>query len=180
MALLLPILSLFACGSGTPEPVSVPVVASNPPVEATMSPVPPLPDGIYLQFANQSTGWVYRVAEDGRFLVTPKGGSQAQQRPMSKLDPGPVLSEQGMLRLRAAVESSGFFTLEDRVGGGDPVPAHAESEAVAQELAFTVHGADGPKTVTVRGALAVAASLGPLEPLFTALDLEALGGWSDE
>jgi hypothetical protein len=133
-----------------------------------------------LQFTNRSTGWVYRVADDGRFLVTPKDGAQTQQRPMSKLDPGEAVSEQGMVRLRSAVEASGFFRLEEHVDGSIAIATGDETEAVAQHLSFTVRGADGPKTVTGRGALALPATLGPLEPLFTAVDLEALGGWADE
>jgi hypothetical protein len=45
---------------------------------APMRQAPALPDHVYLQMANLSTGWVYRIAEDGRYLVTPYGGVEGQ------------------------------------------------------------------------------------------------------
>lgn len=142
--------------------------------------VPPLPAGVYLQLANLSTGWAYRIAADGRYLVVRADGTQAQQAPVSRLERGrQTVSEQGLARLREAVERVGFFGLGARVQGA-PVSTAPETEAVAQELAFTVRGDDGPQTVQVRGALAEPATLGPLGPLLVALDHEALGGWAGE
>ncbi len=169
------LIALFACAPGAAEPPAAP-----PPTAAasTTMKAPAMPDDVYIQLANLSTGWVYRVAEDGRFLVTPKGGAEELRPVMSKLERGhQTVSPRGLARMRTAVDEAKFFSLEDRVDGE---PGRQSEEVVEQDLAFTVRGPDGPKTVAVRGALALPASLGALGPIYTAFDLEALGDWANE
>ena len=175
------ILGLLACGpdgdAAEPSPEPSPPTASAP-----MRQAPALPDAVYLQMANLSTGWVYRIAEDGRYLVTPHGGVEGQRTPLSKHERGrETVSVHGLARLQKAVNAAGFFSLDDRLEGG-PLPQHAPGgeDADRQHLAFTVRGEQGVKTVEVQASLRVPTSLGALEPIYAALALEALGDWANE
>jgi hypothetical protein len=132
------------------------------------------------------TGERYRIEEDGRYLVTPPGGEEEQRPPLSRAERGrQTVSEAGLGRLRAALEQAGFFALPDRVPVNDCVPAgtvlrNSGREVSPQPVVFSA-GRDGAvKTVEGLGDFAAPCTLGALEPVYRALDAEALGDWMKE
>ena len=83
---------------------------------------PALPEDVFVQLAIPETGELYRIAEDGRFLVTNPGGDEQQQRPISRYEPGrETVSDRGLERLREALEKARFFSLPERIETGDCV-----------------------------------------------------------
>ncbi|NOY27513.1 MAG: hypothetical protein GXP62_16745 [Oligoflexia bacterium] len=149
---------------------------------------PALPADCWLQVALLRSGVVYRISDDGRLLVTVPGQDQQEQQPLSKWEPGlQRISAQGHARLRQAIADVSFFELPLEVPG---VPVSGalvnNQQASPQPVVFTVRaepaGSDGlaVRSVEVVGDPASPHSLGPLAALWTALDLEALGGWLGE
>ena len=147
---------------------------------------PTIPDDVVVQLYMPSVGAVYRVAEDGRFLVTLPGHEEQQQSPRSKAEPGiQTLTTRGLGRLREALDESGFFSLPDQVAANDCVPEGAvlpnSGRAVRlQPIVFSARDGENVKTVEGEGDLAAPCTLGRLEPVYRALDLEALGDWMKE
>jgi hypothetical protein len=149
--------------------------------------VPPtVPDDVVLQLFVPASGELYRVTGDGRFLVTPPGGEEEQRAPRSKLERGrQTLSEAGLGRLREALERAGFFALPDRVPGADCVPAgqvlpNSGRPVEPRPLVISARRDGELKTVEGSGDFAAPCTLGPLEPVYRALDAEALGDWMKE
>jgi hypothetical protein len=145
-----------------------------------------VPADVVLQLYVPASGELYRVAGDGRFLVTPPGGQEEQRPPRSKPERGrQTLSEQGLGRLRDALEQAGFFALPDHVPAGDCVPAgqllpNSGRPVEPQPVLFAARRGDELKTVEGNGDFAAPCTFGPLEPVYRAFDVEALGDWMKE
>lgn len=145
-----------------------------------------LPDGVLVQMWIPDTGELYRVAEDGRYLVTLPGAAEAQQQPRSRFEPGAtVVSARGLDRLRAALGASGFFTLPARIATGDCVSDDTVIRNSGRKVLrrrVVISARDGHRVATVEGLgdLAAPCTLAELEPVYRALDLEALGDWQNE
>jgi hypothetical protein len=126
------------------------------------------------------------VAQDGRFLVTAPGGEEEARQPLSKFEPGrETVSEQGLDRLRAALERASFFSLPERVATGDCVPdgtviRNSGRPVARRALVFSARNGDTVRTVEGRGDFAAPCTLAELAPVYRALDLDALGDWMNE
>ena len=143
--------------------------------------VPALPDGVMLQLYVPETGELYRVGEDGRYTV-----NERREKPRSKYEPGrETVSEMGLSRLREALEKATFFSLPSRIETGDcvtdDVVIRNSGRKVLRRTVF-VSARDGSREATVegRGDFAAPCTLAELEPVYRALDLEALGDWQVE
>jgi hypothetical protein len=160
---------LCGCGGGTaaeaPRPMSAPA----------------LPDDVVLQLYVPETGELYRVADDGRFLV----GDLAEQ-PRSKYEPGRErISERGIERLREALEKAHFFSLPPRVETGDCVTddtviRNSGRKVLRRTVVFSARDGEKVASVEGKGDFAAPCTLAELEPVYRALDLEALGDWQNE
>ena len=174
LALLLLVVALSAgCGGEPAERRSV-------------SAAPALPDGVLLQLFVPDTGELYRIAEDGRFLVTSPGGDEQAEQPRSKYEPGrQTLSDRGLDRLRAALEKAGFFSLPERIETGDCVSddvviRNSGRKVLRRTVVFSARDGDEVATVEGKGDFGAPCTLAELEPVYRALDLEALGDWQNE
>ena len=142
---------------------------------------PALPDDVVLQLYVPETGELYRVADDGRFLV----GDQVEQ-PRSKYEPGgQKISERGIERLREALEKARFFSLPERVETGDCVTddtviRNSGRKVLRRTVVFSARDGEKVATVEGKGDFAAPCTLAELEPVYRALDLEALGDWQNE
>jgi hypothetical protein len=172
VALALCVLWLAGCGGQEP-------VAPSRPVEPrAMSAPPALPDGVLLQLFVPATEELYRVGEDGSFTVNGR-----PEKPRSKYEPGrDTVSSQGLARLRAALEEAAFFTLPERIESADCVPDGTvirNSGRKVERRPLFVSARLGERTATVEGNgdFAAPCTLAALEPIYRALDLEALGDW---
>lgn len=176
VGLLLVLVSALA-GCGGDEPLAP---ASTPAGPRAVS-APALPDGVLLQLSVPETGELYRVAEDGTFTV----GEQREQ-PRSKFEPGrQTVSEQGLGRLRKALDSVGFFSLPAQIATGDCVPDNTVIRNSGRKVlrrTVVVSARDGEREATVegKGDFGAPCTLAELEPIYRALDLEALGDWQNE
>jgi hypothetical protein len=147
---------------------------------------PAVPDGVVVQLYLPGTGELYRVTEDGRFLVTPPGGEEEQRPPLSRAERGrQTLSDAGIGRLRAALDEAGFFALPERIGANDCVPAgtvlrNSGRAVQPQPVVFSARRGGDVKSVEGLGDFGAPCTLGALEPVYRALDLEALGDWMKE
>jgi hypothetical protein len=161
---------LCGCGGGgtaaeAPRPMSAPA----------------LPDDVVLQLYVPETGELYRVADDGRFLV----GDLAEQ-PRSKYEPGRErISERGIERLREALEKAHFFSLPPRVETGDCVTddtviRNSGRKVLRRTVVFSARDGEKVASVEGKGDFAAPCTLAELEPVYRALDLEALGDWQNE
>lgn len=167
------------------EPAPAVSVSAPPPVETAMRPVPALPEGVFLQLWLPDTGDLFRVAADGRYLVTSGGGAEVQAAPMSQHERGaPVVSATGIARLDAALTAAGFFDLPASVPGEMPgdgvVLSNGGRAPKAVALVFSARRGAAVATVRVEGDPRAPATLGALAPVYVALDREALGGWAAE
>jgi hypothetical protein len=148
---------------------------------STTTPAPTLPDDAVLQLYIPHTGELYRVDGEGRYFV---GGRQ--QPPRSKYERGAqTVSHAGLDRLRRALDDAGFFALPGTVPANDcikPGTVLRNSGRKVTPLPFVVSARDGAhvKTVTGHGDFAAPCTLGKLEPVYRALDYEALGDWLNE
>jgi hypothetical protein len=153
-----------------------------PATDAQAATAPALPEDAFIQVWLPASGELARVAADGRYLVTSKGGVEAQQTPKSKDDPdAKVVSPEALARIGAALDTVSFFELPPQVDGSMRV-AEMMTESTGQEAkAVTVvisARRDGKvNTVTVQGDPTVVPSLGALAPIYAAVDREAIGGW---
>jgi hypothetical protein len=146
----------------------------------SMSGAPALPDDVVLQLYIPETGELYRVADDGRFLV----GDHAEQ-PRSKYEKGrDTISPRGLERLREALEKAHFFSLPPKIDTGDCVTdgtviRNSGRKVLRRTVVFSAR--DGGKVATVegKGDFAAPCTLAELEPVYRALDLEALGDWQN-
>jgi hypothetical protein len=130
---------------------------------------PPVPGDVVLQLYVPASGELYRVTGDGRFLVTPPGGEEEQRPPRSRAERGrQTLSEQGLARLRDALDAAGFLL----PNSGRPVEP--------RPVLISARRGETVKTVEGHGDFAAPCTLGPLEPVYRALDVEALGDWMKE
>ena len=168
-------LVLAGCGDdagGEPAP------APEPPA---VSAAPALPDGVLLQLFVPETGELYRILDDGRFTV----GDQPEQ-PRSKYEPGrQTVSAQGRERLLRALEGAGFFSLPPKVETGDCVAdnvviRNSGRKVLRRTVVFSARDGSREATVEGRGDFAAPCTLSELEPVYRALDLEALGDWQNE
>ena len=146
------------------------------------SPAPTLPEDALIQLWLPDSGELVRIANDGRYLVTPKGGAEAQQAPKSKDEPdAKVVSAEGLARIGAALDTISFFTLPPQVDGSMRVAEMMteSSGQVAKAVTVVISARRDGKvnTVTVQGDPTVVPSLGTLAPVYAALDREAIGGW---
>jgi hypothetical protein len=166
------VILLAGCGGGSgagaaeaPRPMSTPA----------------LPDGVLLQLYVPETGELYRVADDGRFLV----GDRAEQ-PRSKYEKGrDTISPRGLDRLREALDTARFFSLPPRVDTGDCVTdgaviRNSGRKVLRRTVVFSARDGDQVATVEGKGDFAAPCTLAELEPVYRALDLEALGDWQNE
>ena len=150
------------------------------------SQAPALPDGVLLQLYVPDTGELYRIADDGRFLVTPPGGSEQREQPRSKYEPGrQELSPDGLDRLRKALDEAGFFSLPGRIETGDCVSdgvviRNSGRKVLKRTVVFSARDGEREATVEGKGDFGAPCTLAELEPVYRALDLEALGDWQNE
>ena len=138
-----------------------------------------------IELAVKETGERYRIADDGRYLVTGPDGVEHETSPMSKTDRGTRrLTPRALARIRHAIAAIGFSALPDTVPGIATLPAGARPTSggpfQARSFVFTVVSGTGPKSVAVSADARVTRSFGVLAPLWRALDEEALGGWQNE
>lgn len=147
---------------------------------------PALPDGVLLQLYVPDTRELYRIAEDGRFLVTPPGGSERAEQPRSKYERGrQTLSQDGLGRLRKALDEAGFFSLPERIETGDCVSdgeviRNSGRKVLRRTVVFSARDGAREATVEGKGDFGAPCTLAELEPIYRALDLEALGDWQNE
>lgn len=171
---LLILLVLAGCGGDGGEPAA-------PSAEPRAVSVPALPDGVLLQLFVPETGELYRVAEDGRYTV-----NERSEKPRSKYEPGrETVSDQGLSRLRKALDGAGFFSLPPKIETGDCVTDDTVIRNSGRKVlrrTVVVSARDGSRAATVegRGDFAAPCTLAELEPIYRALDLEALGDWQVE
>lgn len=142
---------------------------------------PALPDDVVLQLYIPETGELYRVAGDGRFLV-----GDREEQPRSKYEKGrDTISERGLERLREALAKAHFFSLPPRVDTGDCVTdgtviRNSGRKVLRRTVVFSAREGDRVATVEGKGDFAAPCTLAELEPVYRALDLEALGDWQNE
>lgn len=174
LLLLVLVSALGGCGGDEP-----PTPMPSPEPRAVSAPA--LPAGVLLQLSIPETGELYRVAEDGTFTV----GEQREQ-PRSKFEPGrQTVSEQGLGRLRKALDSVGFFSLPAQIATGDCVPDNTVIRNSGRKVlrrTVVISARDGEREATVegKGDFGAPCTLAELEPIYRALDLEALGDWQNE
>jgi hypothetical protein len=157
------------------------VAPSRSPEPRTVTAPPALPDDVLLQLYIPETSELYRVGEDGRYTV-----NEQPEKPRSKYTPGSEkVSPEGLDRLRDALEEAGFFALPEQIETGDCMPDNAvirnSGRKVIRRTVF-VSARDGERSATVegRGDFGAPCTLAQLEPIYRALDLEALGDWQVE
>lgn len=147
---------------------------------------PALPDGVLLQLYVPDTRELYRIADDGRFLVTPPGGSEQTEQPRSKYERGrQTLSPEGLDRLRKALDEVGFFSLPRQIETGDCVSdgeviRNSGRKVLKRTVVFSARDGAQEATVEGKGDFGAPCTLAELEPVYRALDLEALGDWQNE
>jgi hypothetical protein len=174
VSFLLIVLVLAGCGGDDVEPAA-------PSAEPRAVSAPALPDGVMLQLFVPETGELYRVAEDGRYTV-----NERSEKPRSKYEPGrETVSEQGLGRLRKALEQVSFFSLPAQVETGDCVAddvviRNSGRKVLRRTVVFSARDGSQEATVQGRGDFAAPCTLAELEPIYRALDLEALGDWQVE
>jgi hypothetical protein len=179
VVLLLVVLAAPGCG-GDGAPVEPRRVTAG---EAQ---TPALPEGVLLQLYVPDTRELYRIADDGRFLVTPPGGSEQREQPRSKYEPGrQELSADGLARLRKALDEAGFFSLPERIETGDCVSdgvviRNSGRKVLKRTVVFSARDGGREATVAGKGDFGAPCTLAELEPVYRALDLEALGDWQNE
>ena len=172
---LLLVFVLAGCGGDEP------LAPARTPSEPRAVSAPALPDGVLLQLSIPETGELYRIAEDGTFTV----GDQREQ-PRSKFEPGTqTVSEQGLARLRKSLDDAGFFSLPAQIATGDCIPDNAVIRNSGRKVlrrTVVISARDGEREATVegKGDFGAPCTLAQLEPIYRALDLEALGDWQNE
>jgi hypothetical protein len=178
IALVLLAGAVSGCGAGGDAPAE-PRAVSAPAA-------PAMPGDVVLQLYVPETGELYRVADDGRFLVTTPGGGEHAEQPRSKYEPGrQTVSADGLRRLREALEKAHFFSLPERIETGDCVSddvviRNSGRKVLRRTVVFTAREGDRVATVEGKGDFAAPCTLAELEPVYRALDLEALGDWQNE
>jgi hypothetical protein len=152
-----------------------------PPAEPRQVSAPALPDGVLLQLFIPETGELYRVADDGQFTI-----GENPEQPRSKFEPGrQTVSDDGLARLRKALDGARFFSLPPKIETGDCVPDNTVIRNSGRKVlrrTVVVSARDGEREATVegKGDFAAPCTLAELEPIYRALDLEALGDWQNE
>ena len=146
-----------------------------------MTAPPALPADVLLQLFVPETEELYRVAEDGRYTV-----NEQPEKPRSKYTPGrDTVSPEGLSRLREALAKARFFELPSRIDTGDCIPDGSVIRNSGRKVlrrTVVISARDGSQEATVegRGDFAAPCTLAELEPVYRALDLEALGDWQVE
>ena len=141
---------------------------------------PALADDLLLAISFPDSGVVYRIAQDGRYFV-----GDEQKPPVSEMEPGAqVLSEEALVRLRAALDEDGFFDMPEQVPPGDvegvvlPGGGH---EPRPRPVVIAARGPDGQMhTVAGAGDPRAPWTFGRLAHVWETVDREALGGWLNE
>lgn len=181
----------MGCGTSATPAATAPATdapvagaAEAPAVTPVAGATPALPDDALIQIWQPESGQLYRIAADGRYLVTPPGGAEAQATPKSKDEAGAqVVSAAGLARLDAALTSVDFFSLPVQVPGTIRVAEMmlAASGKTATPSTVVISARRDGKVVTVKvvGDPTVIGSLGTLAPVYAAFDREALGGWTN-
>jgi hypothetical protein len=147
---------------------------------------PAVPDDVVVQLFVPDSGELYRITGDGRFLVTAPGGEEEQRPPLSRAERGrQTVSERGLERLRDALDGAGFFALPDRIDVNDCVPPgtvlrNSGRAVEPRPVVFSARRGGEVKSVEGCGDFGAPCTLGALEPVYRALDAEALGDWMKE
>jgi hypothetical protein len=167
----------LACG----QPVSVDVVTGAL-TGVSVAPAPlRLEDGVWIEVRWGGSGRAARIRLDGRYVEVDPAGRVRQVAPRSLYDRGVgAVTDAGLRRLGAAVDAATFFELPAKLEV-PPIPPDARlpdgSIPVTQELSIAVARPTGAHRVTVAGDVRLIDSLGPLGPVYAAIDREVLGGW---
>jgi hypothetical protein len=144
---------------------------------------PALPKGALFQFVHLDTGRVHQIDLDGTYRVG-AAGALTVRAPLSRLEGGSqTVSKRGRARLLEVAREARFFELPSvlprTMAEGIMLPGSAAT-ARPTAMAFSLRDGAQVHTVVVQGHLRYAPSFGPLAPLFTAVDEEAIGGWLGE
>jgi hypothetical protein len=143
---------------------------------------PALPEDVIIQLMWAEDGYMYRIATDGRYLVTPVGGAEKQERPRPRAPLGaelvPEASRDRLLKVIADLPAlppvlprmnvEGMFEPNHRV------PIRLEPAV----WSFRRGGVE--ERVLVWADSANSSTFGLLKPLYVALDEAAIGGWANE
>jgi hypothetical protein len=161
------------------------VIAALPPpmtdAEALQR-APALPEDVMIQLMWAENGLMYRIATDGRFLLTLAGSVEKQERPRSRAHMGvelvPEPSRDRLLKVIASLPTlppvlprmnvEGMFEPNHRV------PLRLEPAV----WSFRRGGIE--ERVLVWADSANSSTFGVLKPLYVALDEAAIGGWANE
>ncbi|MFH1462775.1 MAG: hypothetical protein ABIO70_00100 [Pseudomonadota bacterium] len=144
--------------------------------------VPDLPADVFIQLFNRSTGQTWRIAADGRYFVTEPSGSETQRMPESRAMSGhPLVVEAERIKVIQALDACDFFALPPRIEGTLPETPPRLFAGMGsfspQVWAFSARQGERVAVVEVSSDPRVPSTLGPLAPLYKALDQVALGGW---
>ena len=99
--------------------------------------------------------------------------------------PAGAKSSDGLGQLRRALDEAGFFSLPGRIDSGDCVSDGVDPQQRPQGPQAddrVLHARNGGREATVEGEgdFGAPCTLAELEPIYRALDLEALGDWQNE
>lgn len=197
-------LLLSACAAGPAEapPAALP---ARPPPAAPADPPPPwdpatspeavatalaqapaLPGAPLVAVCFLSGGDCHIIDQDGTYRLRGPDGALVIERPRGKGRPppsaeAPRLSAPALARLRALIDAA------DAIPAAVPLVqlppgARLPSGAIPrpQVSVWTLGAGAGPRQLVAHVVPTVAETYGPLAPLYTALDEEALGGWMNE
>jgi hypothetical protein len=165
-------------GLGCAEPPPPPAPA---PVEAPAPALPALPADAFFQVVDVEPRLVHRLANDGRYLLQLGDGAPRELAPVSRVEPGrPRLSDRARDRIRAQLDAVGFFRLGPELPASSPDLGQDAPPSRLRPLVFMARdpGTGRVHEVRVTGDGASPSTLGPLGPLWEALEDEVLGGWS--
>lgn len=150
------------------------------PPERVLAPVPALPASAWIQIFDRSARIAHQVHDDGRYTVQ-FGDGDAQTMPIiSRLDPqASLLSPQARDRIVAAIDAVHFSEVAAQLPPVEMSPSEGVMVAKLTPLAITVRDPQtgGAHTVHTEADIRVAASFGPLQPLWRTLDDEVFGRW---
>jgi hypothetical protein len=170
---LLALLPALGCAEPPPPPAPAPIEAPAPAL-------PALPADAFLQVVDVEARLVHRIANDGRYLLQLGEGPARELAPVSRVEPGRArLSERARDRLRAQIEAAGFFRLGPELAASAPDLGQDPPPTRLRPLVFAARDPSTGRVheVRVTGDGGSPSTLGPLGPLWVALEDEVLGGW---